>query len=70
VKHIKDVLHEMYEEDSYLDQQTKWLTEYKMDPIRLGRMCEKFPALQKSWNEFKLVYELCRSQDDIDRQDP
>jgi hypothetical protein len=70
VKHIKDILHEMYEEDHSIDKQAGWMEAYRMDPIRLGRMCEKYPALQKSWNEFKLVYELCRSQDDIDRQDP
>ena len=58
----------MYEEDFSIDKQTDWLNEYRLDPIKLGRMCEKFPALQKSWNEFKLVYELCRSQDDIDRE--
>lgn len=71
MKHIpfKDVLHEMYEEDLNLDKQTKWLTEYKMDPIQLGRMCDKYPALQKSWNDFKLVYELCRSEDENNRQD-
>lgn len=60
----------MWEEDLTLDKQSTWLEEYKLDPIRLGRMCEKFPALQKSWNEFKIVYELCRSQDDIDRKIP
>jgi hypothetical protein len=69
VRKIGDVLHEMWEEDLNLDKQTGWLTEYKLDPITVGRMCEKYPALQKSWNEFKLVYELCRSQDDIDRKD-
>jgi hypothetical protein len=69
VKHIKDVLHEMYDDDG-VEKQADWLVTYKIDPIRLGRMCEKFPALQKSWSDFKMVYELCRSQDDIDRQDP
>jgi len=69
VKHIKDVLHEMYDDDG-VEKQADWLVTYKIDPIRLGRMCEKFPALQKSWLDFKIVYELCRSQDDIDRQDP
>ena len=39
-------------------------------PYWYGRMCEKFPALQKKWDEFKMIYELCRSQDDIDRQNP
>jgi hypothetical protein len=69
VKHIKDVLHEMYDDDG-VEKQADWLVTYKIDPIRMGRMCEKFPALQKSWSDFKMVYELCRSQDDIDRQDP
>ena len=69
MKHIKDVLHKMYDDDG-VEKQADWLVTYKIDPIRLGRMCEKFPALQKSWSDFKMVYELCRSQDDIDRQDP
>jgi aryl carrier-like protein len=69
VNHIKDVLHEMYDDDD-VEKQADWLVTYKIDSIRLGRMCEKFPALQKSWSDFKMVYELCRSQDDIDRQDP
>jgi hypothetical protein len=59
----------MYDDDG-VEKQADWLVTYKIDPIRLGRMCEKFPALQKSWLDFKIVYELCRSQDDIDRQDP
>ena len=70
MKHIKDILHEMYEEDEHLDKQTQWMNDYRIDPIRLGRMCNQYPGLQKSWNEFKIVYELCRSQDDINRQDP
>lgn len=59
-----------FPEDYDIEKQADWITTYKVDPIRLGRMCEKFPALQKSWNDFKIVYELCRSQDDIDRQIP
>lgn len=69
MRKVGDILHEMWEEDLNLDKQTKWLVEYKMDPIQLGRMCDKYPALQKSWNDFKLVYELCRSEDEINRQD-
>jgi hypothetical protein len=69
VRKVGDILHEMWEEDLNLDKQTKWLIEYKMDPIQLGRMCDKYPALQKSWNDFKLMYELCRSEDEINRQD-
>ena len=69
MRKVGDILHEMWEEDLNLDKQTKWLIEYKMDPIQLGRMCDKYPALQKSWNDFKLMYELCRSEDEINRQD-
>lgn len=71
MRYRDDVLYEMCDgivTKSYIDDQHTWLNQYKVDPIRMGRMCEKFPALQKSWEEFKLVYELCRSQDDIDRQ--
>jgi hypothetical protein len=70
VKHISKVLRDMYDEDPDIEKQASWLEAYRIDPIRLGRMCEQFPSLQKSWNDFKLVYELCRSQDDINRQDP
>lgn len=69
MKHIKDVLYEMYDDDSWdLDKQAKYLETYKIDAIKLGRMCEQYPSLQNSWNEFKLVYELCRSQYDLNRQ--
>ena len=67
MKHVKDILYEMYDDDG-VEKQADWLVTYRIDPIQMGRMCEEYPALQKSWNEFKLVYELCRSQDDINRQ--
>ena len=70
MKHIKDVLYEMYEEDFSIEKQANWLETYRLDPITLGRMIEKYPSLQNSWNEFKLVYELCRSQDEMDRPIP
>ena len=69
MKHIREEL-EQIAQDLQLDKQHKWLTEYKLDPIRLGRMCEQFPGLQNSWNEFKMMYEICRSQDEIDRKNP
>ena len=69
---MKSIAEELREiaKDLQLDKQHSWLTEYALDPIRVGRMCEKFPALQTSWEQFKTIYELCRSQDDIDRQVP
>jgi hypothetical protein len=69
-----DVLYEMTDgvirRSSHIDYQHAWLTEYRIEPIPLGRMCEKFPALKHSWEQFKTVYELCRSQDEIDQQVP
>lgn len=58
----------MYD-DWDIDKQSNYIETYKIDAIRLGRMCEKYPGLQNSWNEFKMMYELCRSQDDLDRKD-
>jgi len=47
-----------------IDKQLSSLETFYISPIQLGQLCEKFPALQKLWNEFKLIYELCRSKDD------
>ena len=69
MKSIVDEL-EKIANDLKLDRQHGWLSNYKIDPIRLGRMCEKYPALQISWEQFKLMYDIARSQDDIDRQVP
>ena len=67
MKSIVDEL-EKIAKDLKLDRQHGWLTDYKIDPIRLGRICEKYPALQISWDQFKTTYEMCKAQDDIDRQ--
>jgi hypothetical protein len=48
---------------SYTDQQHEWMMEYKLDPIKMGEMCEKFPALAKSWSQFKMLYNLCKSEE-------
>jgi hypothetical protein len=49
--------------DPYTDQQHQWMLEYKIDPVTMGEMCEKFTALAKSWSQFKIVYDLCRSEE-------
>ena len=53
-----------------LDTQHKWAVQYRVDSLTLGRLCSEYPGLQKSWNEFKLVYELCRSADETNRTIP
>jgi hypothetical protein len=50
-----------------IDKQNFWFKQYRVDPIKVGRMCEKFPGLQNSWNQFKITYELCKSQDETNR---
>jgi hypothetical protein len=55
-------------DDDGVEKQADWLVTYKIDPIKLGCMCEKYPALQTSWEQFKLVYDIARSQYDADRQ--
>jgi hypothetical protein len=69
MKHIRVELEHIARELK-LDKQHGWMTDYKIDPIRLGRMCEQYPALQNSWEQFKLMYELARSHDETDRQVP
>lgn len=53
-----------------IDRQNRWFNEYRIDAIQLGRMCEEFPGLQKSWEQFKTVFTLCKSQDEINRKIP
>ena len=55
-------------DQSDLDRQTKWIRHYQIDALKLGRMCEEFPGLQKSWEQFKIVYELCKSENETNRQ--
>ena len=51
-----------------LDQQHQWYLEYNVDAINLGRMCEEFPGLKKSWEQFKIMYQLCKSKDETNKQ--
>lgn len=48
---------------SYTDQQHQWMLDYKIDPIKMGEMCKQFPTLAKSWSQFKMMYDLCKSEE-------
>jgi hypothetical protein len=50
-----------------VDTQHKWAVQYRVDSLTLGRLCSEFPGLQKSWEQFKIVYELCKSENEINR---
>jgi hypothetical protein len=45
-----------------VDKQHQWINEYSLKPIEIGALCEKFPGLQKSWEQFKIMYNLCKSE--------
>lgn len=53
-----------YNEERDISKQANWLETYRINPICLGQLCEKFPALQNSWNAFKLIYDLCKNNDE------
>lgn len=67
---MKDILDELMKiaNDLKLDRQHSWLTHYRVDSIKVGHMCEQYPALQIAWDQFKTTYEICKAQDEINRQ--
>jgi len=44
------------------DKQHQFYLEYNIQAVELGIMCNEFPALQKAWDQFKTVYELCKEE--------
>lgn len=54
------------EDDTWfdIDKQHHYLDKYRLDPIEVGYLCDKYPALKNSWEQFKIVFELCRNNDE------
>ncbi len=50
-----------------IDEQHNWMKTYSIDPIELGQMCEEYPSLERSWKQFKIVYELCKVENETDK---
>jgi hypothetical protein len=50
------------------DQQHQYYLEYNIKAVELGKMCNQYPALQKAWDQFKTVYELCKEENDENYQ--
>ena len=48
-----------------IDLQYQWMSEYKIDSIALGRMCHEYPALKKSWKQFKTIYQICEAEYEV-----
>ena len=51
-----------------LDKQYEYMVKYKTDPIEIGELCEQYPGLQKSWEQFLTTLNLCKDKHEIDRQ--
>ncbi len=49
-----------------IDKQHDYLMRYQIDSVELGQLCEKYPGLKNSWTQFKLLYDLCKTQKLID----
>lgn len=45
-----------------IDAQHKLYLDYNIKAVELGLMCQTYPALQKAWDQFKTVYELCKDE--------
>ena len=53
-----------------IEKQHEYMIKYKIDPIEIGRLCECYPGLQKSWEQFSNTLNLCKVQcvDQIDHR--
>jgi len=52
-----------------VEKQHVWLTEYRLNPIHVGALCDQYPGLMIAWNQFKTTYEMCNSNE-INKQVP
>lgn len=46
-----------------IEKQHEFLLHYKIDSIELGELCEKYPGLKNSWEQFKIIFEMCKNKD-------
>jgi hypothetical protein len=45
-----------------IDKQHEYLSEYKLDPIEIGILCDQYPGLKKYWEQFITTVNLCRNE--------
>ena len=44
-----------------LEKQNKFLQEYGgHNPVEIGILCEKYPALKRAWKQYKTLYKMCK----------
>jgi len=46
-----------------IDKQHKYLNSFKLNPIEIGELCEKYPTLKNSWDQFLTILEMCKEND-------
>lgn len=47
-----------------IEDQHRYITEFQINPVEIGFLCEKYPAVKNSWNQFLTIVELCRENND------
>ena len=47
-----------------IEEQHTWMKKYSVNSIELGQLCDQYPALERSWQQFKIVYELCKVENE------
>ena len=52
-----------FEKDLDLDKQHQYMREFQLNPIEIGTLCEQFPALKNTWQQFLTVLEMCKEND-------
>lgn len=50
-----------------IDKQYEYMVRYKTDPIEIGELCEKYPGLQKTWDQFLTTLNLCKEEHETNR---
>lgn len=53
-----------------IDKQYEFMIRYRTDPIEIGQLCEQFPGLQKSWDQFLTTLNLCKVAHETNRTIP
>jgi hypothetical protein len=43
-----------------IEKQHEYITTFKIDPIEVGMLCDKYPGLKNTWSQFMTMLEICK----------
>jgi hypothetical protein len=46
-----------------IEKQNEYITTFKIDPIEVGSLCDKYPGLKNTWCQFLTMLELCKDSE-------